>query len=70
MPKIMELKEIDGALWARIGAPGDFPSGVALWTPDDQDREMNGILEVAARAADQVTSGPVGRAVRALKVIV
>ena len=41
MPKILELKEIDGKIWARIGKinPPDFPSGVALWTPDEQARE-------------------------------
>ncbi len=38
MPKILELKEIDCELWARIGTVGDFPSGVALWTPDEQQR--------------------------------
>lgn len=35
MPKIMELKEIDGELWARIGIPLEFPNGVALWTPNE-----------------------------------
>ncbi|KKK83372.1 hypothetical protein LCGC14_2794050 [marine sediment metagenome] len=38
MPKILELKEIDCELWARIGTVGDFPSGIALWTPDEQRR--------------------------------
>lgn len=36
MPKILELVVIDGDLWTRIGKPGDFESGVALWTPEEQ----------------------------------
>lgn len=39
MPKILELKVINGNLWARLGQPSDFPSGVSLWTPDEQARE-------------------------------
>ena len=38
MPKILEIKEIDGAAWVRIGKPGEFSTGVALWTPDEQQR--------------------------------
>ncbi len=38
MPKILELKEIDLELWVRIGTVDDFPSGIALWTPDEQQR--------------------------------
>lgn len=52
MPKILELKEIDSALWVRLGSPGDFPSGVALWTPDEQRHARNEALEDAARLAD------------------
>lgn len=39
MPRIAELREIDGEIWCRIGKPGDFPSGIALWTPDEVERE-------------------------------
>lgn len=35
MPRILELKAIDGELWARIGAVGQFPSGVSLFTPEE-----------------------------------
>lgn len=35
MPKIAELREIDGAVWCRVGVPDEFPSGIALWTPDE-----------------------------------
>ncbi len=45
MPNILEIREIDGAAWVRIGKPGDFPSGVALWTPAEQ-------LAAAKAAAD------------------
>ena len=38
MPKILELKEIDSELWVRIGTVGDFPSGISLWTPDEEQR--------------------------------
>ncbi len=53
MPKILELKEIDFSLWARLGGPGDFPSGVALWTPDEQVKNRNDALEDAAQLADE-----------------
>ena len=40
MPRILEFKAIDGEVWCRIGVPDiDFPSGVALWTPEEQKRE-------------------------------
>jgi hypothetical protein len=51
MPRILELKDIDGELWVRLGEPGDFPSGVALWTPEEQKREKE--LAVYAYIAEQ-----------------
>lgn len=36
MPKILELKAIDGELWCRVGKLGEFESGISLWTPEDQ----------------------------------
>jgi hypothetical protein len=36
MPRIMELRVVDEELWAKIGRPEDFPSGVSLWTPEEQ----------------------------------
>lgn len=35
MPKIIQLEQFGGALWARIGKPGEFKSGVALYTPEE-----------------------------------
>lgn len=35
MPKITEIREIDGEIWCRVGKTGDFPSGIALYTPDE-----------------------------------
>lgn len=37
MPKIVELTVINGDVWVRIGKPNEFPSGVALWTEEEQD---------------------------------
>ena len=56
MPKILELKEIDGEIWARIGKvePPDFPSGVALWTPDEQAR----VKKLAVRDAIEAMRVP------------
>lgn len=36
MPRIAELREIDGAIWARVGTLGQLSIGIALWTPDEQ----------------------------------
>lgn len=36
MPKILELKVIDGELWCRVGKLGEFENGISLWTPEDQ----------------------------------
>ncbi len=41
MPQILEMKEIDGELWCRVGKPGEFPNGVALWTPKEQEKNYN-----------------------------
>ena len=46
MPRILELREIDGEIWARVGVPGDFPSGVSLWTPDEQTNHRNHAIEI------------------------
>ena len=48
MPQILDLKEIDGELWACVGLPGDFPSGVALWTPEEQQANyVEGLRDAA-----------------------
>lgn len=36
MPRIAEIREIDGEIWCRVGKLGEFESGIALWTPDEQ----------------------------------
>lgn len=48
MPKILELKEIDGELWCRVGTPPDFESGAALWTPGEQRENYQAGLKRAA----------------------
>ena len=52
MPKILELKEIDGALWCRVGNPPDFESGITLWTPDEQLKNFQAGLKRAAETAE------------------
>lgn len=37
MPKIAEIKEIDGEIWVRVGKPGEFKNGIAIWTPEEQE---------------------------------
>ena len=41
MPKILELREIDGAVWCRVGVIGEFGNGIALWTPEEQREKYN-----------------------------
>lgn len=36
MPKIADMREIDGELWCKV--PTSEPSGVALWTPEEQEQ--------------------------------
>jgi hypothetical protein len=38
MPKIAEIKIVDGEVWCKVGTPGEFENGVALWTPEEQER--------------------------------
>ena len=35
MPRILEFKEINGAMWARIDLRGEEPSPVYLWTQSE-----------------------------------
>ncbi len=65
MPQILEMKVIDDEVWTRLGKPGDFPSGVALWTPDEQTKNRDEALEDAARLADDHPE--VAEAIRELK---
>lgn len=36
MPKTAETREIDGEVWVRVGVPGEFPSAITIWTPEEQ----------------------------------
>ncbi len=51
MPKILEIKEIDGDIWCRVGTPGDFESGITLWTPDEQRKKYHEGLKRGAEIA-------------------
>lgn len=56
MPRIAELREIDGEIWCRVGVPGNFPSGIGLWTPDEVEKAKRDavnayILEQKAKEA-------------------
>ncbi len=35
MPKIAEIKEIDGEVWVRVGVAGEFASGLAIMSPEE-----------------------------------
>ena len=48
MPKLSELREIDGVLWARIDGVQQFPSGIALWTPEEVKGYRRNVLGVCA----------------------
>lgn len=37
MPQIAEIKEIDGEVWVRIGKLENHESGIAIWTPKEQE---------------------------------
>ncbi len=39
MPKIAEIREIDGEVWVRVGKAGEFPSGITLWTPEEEKKK-------------------------------
>lgn len=39
MPKIAEIREIDGEVWVRIGKAGEFENGITLWTPEEVERK-------------------------------
>ncbi len=51
MPKILEIKEINGNIWCRVGTPGDFESGITLWTPDEQREKYHEGLKRGAEIA-------------------
>lgn len=55
MPRILELKEIDGAMWARLDLDLNSASPVGLYTPEEEREirrsERNAALEEAAETA-------------------
>ena len=60
MPQICALKVIDGELWARIGKPSEFRSGVALWTPAEQATQRAEAYEAAIDAIRDLRAGGTG----------
>ena len=56
MPKLAEIKEIDGEVWVRIGKPGEFPSGIALWAPAEQKAVIEAEREACAEIALAIDS--------------
>lgn len=39
MPRILEIKEIDGEVWVRVGKIEDNQSPVSLWTNEERIKE-------------------------------
>lgn len=35
MLKIVEIKEIEGEIWVRVGKAGEFPNGLAIMSPEE-----------------------------------
>ena len=50
MPRILEFREFEEKLWVRVGVPGDFPNGAALWAPEEQEEFRTSILLEAIQA--------------------
>lgn len=61
MPRILELKEIDGALWARIGMVEDCPqedSYIHLWTAKEaKDHKASAIRSFCFTLANAYIEG-------------
>lgn len=58
MPKIAELRDIEGEVWCRVGKPGEFANGIALWPPQEQEAKYregyrDGYDDAAARKPRQ-----------------
>lgn len=53
MPKILEIKNAPDGMWVKVGMPGDFPSVVTLWTPEEKEDFRNSILMYAVQAAQE-----------------
>lgn len=64
MPKILELRDIDGVLWARIGQLGEFESGsVVLYSPKEVNAirrdELASILYYIAKRREELNAQPI-----------
>lgn len=35
MPKIAEIREIEGEIWVRVGRLGEFSNGLAIMSPEE-----------------------------------
>ncbi len=66
MPKIAELKEIGGDIWCRVRKPGEFESGIALWTPVEQAAYRKMTLLEAADVLQQARQGEIDTDLRSL----
>lgn len=53
MPRILEVRDIDGELWVRVGKPEDFLSGVTLWTLTEKKDFRNSVLKHAVQVAEE-----------------
>ena len=53
MPRIAEIRDIDGDVWVRVGKPGEFPDGITLWTPEERkDNYLSGIKDAIRTLVD------------------
>lgn len=49
MPRIAEIREIGGEVWVRVGKIGEFPSGLAIMSPEEIEEQS----EEYSKAYDQ-----------------
>lgn len=62
MPRILELKEIDGHLWAKLPTPVEMPSSVHLWTEDEtKQAKISAIHDFCFALANQYIEDPTNR---------
>ncbi len=59
MPRILEMKDIKGELWCRVGKPQEFKSGVSLFDPEEveakyQEGYRDALRELAENKKEQL----------------